>query len=82
MIHIHLGQFGIQSGIKVWELYCKEHGIKKDGTISENVPIENMYRFNCFTESAKGSNENFLLFFDRDYSKEAIGLSFLWKIKL
>ena len=57
---MHLGQFGIHSGKCVWQLYCKEHGIEIDGTISESGPIENIYRFNCFTECNEGGNDDFM----------------------
>ncbi|XP_066920350.1 tubulin alpha-1C chain-like [Clytia hemisphaerica] len=34
-ISIHLGQAGIQMGNACWELYCLEHGLQPDGTMSE-----------------------------------------------
>uniref|UniRef100_A0A8C2Y6H0 Tubulin alpha chain n=1 Tax=Coturnix japonica TaxID=93934 RepID=A0A8C2Y6H0_COTJA len=33
-ISIHIGQAGVQMGNSCWELYCLEHGIESDGTIS------------------------------------------------
>ena len=34
VISIHVGQAGVQMGNSCWELYCMEHGIKPDGTVS------------------------------------------------
>jgi tubulin alpha len=34
VISIHIGQAGVQIGNSCWELYCLEHGIKPDGSIS------------------------------------------------
>jgi tubulin alpha len=34
VISLHIGQAGIQVGNACWELYCLEHGINYDGTIS------------------------------------------------
>jgi len=34
VISIHIGQAGVQVGNACWELYCLEHGIKPDGTLS------------------------------------------------
>lgn len=33
-ISVHIGQAGVQMGNSCWELYCLEHGIQPDGTIS------------------------------------------------
>ncbi|GAM26554.1 hypothetical protein SAMD00019534_097290 [Acytostelium subglobosum LB1] len=35
IISIHIGQAGVQLGNACWELYCMEHGIGKDGVVSE-----------------------------------------------
>jgi len=32
-----VGQAGVQIGNSCWELYCKEHGLKMDGMLSEEV---------------------------------------------
>ncbi|XP_055592930.1 tubulin alpha-4 chain-like [Uranotaenia lowii] len=32
-ISLHVGQAGIQLGNSIWELYCLEHGINRDGTV-------------------------------------------------
>lgn len=34
-ISIHLGQAGIQTASTTWELYCLEHGIKKNGALDD-----------------------------------------------
>jgi len=34
VISVHVGQAGVQIGNACWELYCLEHGILPDGTIS------------------------------------------------
>lgn len=38
-ISIHLGQAGIQTGNQCWELYCLEHGIQPDGTMSADKTV-------------------------------------------
>ena len=35
VISIHVGQAGVQMGNSCWELYCMEHGITPDGTVSK-----------------------------------------------
>lgn len=35
-VSIHIGQAGIQTANTTWELYCLEHGIKKDGLLAEH----------------------------------------------
>ena len=34
IISLHVGQAGVQVGNACWELYCLEHGISPDGTLS------------------------------------------------
>ncbi|XP_068020540.1 tubulin alpha chain-like [Melanerpes formicivorus] len=41
-ISVHIGQAGVQIGNSCWELYCLEHGIKPDGTISPNASSEQL----------------------------------------
>lgn len=36
VISVHIGQAGVQMGSACWELYCLEHGINPDGSISED----------------------------------------------
>ena len=38
-ISIHIGQAGVQMGNACWELFCLEHGIQPDGTVSSNVTV-------------------------------------------
>ena len=38
-ISIHLGQAGIQVGNNCWELYCLEHGIEPDGTMTSDDTV-------------------------------------------
>jgi len=38
IISIHLGQAGVQIGNACWELYCLEHGIQPDGTVTGDRP--------------------------------------------
>jgi len=35
-ISVHVGQAGVQIGNACWELYCLEHGIELDGTLSKD----------------------------------------------
>ncbi|EQB60848.1 tubulin alpha chain [Vairimorpha apis BRL 01] len=37
IISVHVGQAGVQIGNSCWELYCKEHGILPDGTLSPDA---------------------------------------------
>jgi hypothetical protein len=39
-ISIHLGQAGIQTGNQCWELYCLEHGIMPDGTLTTTDSVK------------------------------------------
>lgn len=34
VIHIHIGQAGVQVANACWELYCLEHGIRPDGIVA------------------------------------------------
>jgi tubulin alpha len=36
VLSLHIGQAGIQVGNACWELYCLEHGINPDGSVSYN----------------------------------------------
>lgn len=54
VISIHIGQAGVQIGNACWELYCREHGINKDGSQSENfVDDESCQSFFYRTSSNK-----------------------------
>lgn len=39
-ISVHIGQAGVQMGNTTWELYCLEHGIQPDGTVSTTAGAE------------------------------------------
>jgi len=39
LVSIHVGQAGIQTGNACWELYCLEHGINNNGSMSEGTEI-------------------------------------------
>jgi len=47
VLTINVGQCGIQMGSTVWEQYCAEHGIKKDGS---NPETGDDGTFQCFFE--------------------------------
>lgn len=34
IVHIHIGQAGVQVANACWELYCLEHGIRPDGILA------------------------------------------------
>lgn len=53
-ISIHIGQSGCQLASTVWELYCKEHGIKCDGSIQEEVGDDDNCFHTFFGESQTG----------------------------
>jgi tubulin alpha len=54
-ISIHIGQAGVQMANATWELYCLEHGIEKDGCLSESRVGDDDSSFNTFfSESQTG----------------------------
>ena len=56
MINIHVGQAGVQMGNAVWELYCLEHGIDKDGKMpsDSSVGVEDDSFNTHFSETGSG----------------------------
>eukprot|EP00121_Abeoforma_whisleri_P001775 Awhi_evm1s1586 len=52
VVSIHVGQAGVQIGNACWELYCLEHGIKPDGSMSERTHNEAQDTF--FSETSAG----------------------------
>ncbi len=48
-ISIHIGQAGVQIGNTCWELYCLEHGIQKNGCLSDTFLLFCNY-FNTKTQ--------------------------------
>jgi tubulin alpha len=58
VIHIHIGQAGIQSGNAAWELYCLEHGIQPNGQMPSDKTIggeEDVFNA-FFSETGKGKH--------------------------
>jgi tubulin alpha len=54
-VSIHIGQAGVQTANTTWELYCLEHGINKDGTISDKKVGDDDSCFHTFfAESSTG----------------------------
>lgn len=37
IVSLHIGQAGIQIGNACWELYCREHNIRPDGSLAEDA---------------------------------------------
>jgi len=53
IISIHIGQAGVQTGNACWELFCLEHGIKPDGTMSVEASGDNSFQ-TFFNETGRG----------------------------
>jgi len=53
IISLHIGQAGVQTGNACWELYCLEHGIKPDGTLS-NANNDDQGFQTFFSETGSG----------------------------
>jgi len=53
-VSIHLGQAGVQLGNTTWELYCLEHGIRKDGSLQEEWNDDDNCFNTFFAESQTG----------------------------
>eukprot|EP01087_Luapelamoeba_hula_P004263 TRINITY_DN1419_c0_g1_i1.p1 TRINITY_DN1419_c0_g1~~TRINITY_DN1419_c0_g1_i1.p1 ORF type:complete len:460 (-),score=80.96 TRINITY_DN1419_c0_g1_i1:203-1582(-) len=70
VISLHVGQAGVQVGTSCWELYCLEHGINPDGTLSEerkksNKPVS----FDTFfSETGSGKYVPRAVYFDLEPS--------------
>ncbi|KYR02696.1 Tubulin alpha-1B chain [Tieghemostelium lacteum] len=61
IISIHVGQAGLQAGISAWELYCLEHGIDVDGTMKEEVKINNKKNdISCEAFFSEGTNNKYV----------------------
>lgn len=55
-ISLHIGQAGVQTANTTWELYCLEHGIKKDGSLGDDLIGDADNCFNTFfAESQAGT---------------------------
>jgi tubulin alpha len=67
ILSVHVGQAGIQVGESVWELYCAEHGISKDGSLeSKNADETSFSTF--FSEVGGGKYVPRSLFIDLEPS--------------
>jgi len=66
VISIHLGQAGVQIGNACWELYCLEHGIRPDGTLSsgERGSMEDDAFNTFFSQTSAGKNVPRAVFLD------------------
>lgn len=53
IIHIHIGQAGVQIANACWELYCLEHGIRTDGILAFANDDENYQAFFSHTGAGK-----------------------------
>jgi len=51
VISIHVGQAGVQIGNSCWELYCLEHGLNPDGTLSADSVSASDDSFSTFFSS-------------------------------
>lgn len=64
-ISVHIGQAGVQIGNSCWELYCLEHGINPDGTVSgENTSLVDSSFGTFFSETGAGKYVPRALFID------------------
>jgi len=60
IITVHVGQAGVQSGNACWELFCLEHGIKPDGTMTGEH------------KSSENGNDSFSTFFSETGSGKRV----------
>lgn len=73
VITLHLGQAGCQVGQKVWELFCCEHGITKDGRMADGGELEDNTYESFFNATSEGQHVPRAVFADTDpRSREAI----------
>lgn len=55
MLHLHVGQAGVQLGNSAWELYCLEHGLGPDGRPDPDSKVTDVgQRHVFFTEARAG----------------------------
>ena len=59
-ISIHVGQAGVQMGNACWELYCLEHGIQPDGTMSEDEVEDDRQNDSCETFFAETGRKKYV----------------------
>ncbi|KAJ8103220.1 Tubulin/FtsZ, GTPase domain-containing protein [Lipomyces tetrasporus] len=66
IVHLHIGQAGVQLGNAAWELYLLEHGIQPDGYLSKGAhQTPGLEAF--FAETARGRYVPRSVFVDLDY---------------
>ncbi|KAL6908664.1 Tubulin/FtsZ, GTPase domain-containing protein [Trichoderma evansii] len=70
ILHLHVGQAGVQLGNAAWELYCLEHGLGLDGRVDPNASEDTDYGSwdTFFTETAGGKHVPRSIFVDLDPS--------------
>ncbi|KAL5612347.1 hypothetical protein BROUX41_000121 [Berkeleyomyces rouxiae] len=70
ILHLHLGQAGVQLGNSAWELYLLEHGLGRDGRPDPNIKdVEDSGSYETFfTETGSGKYVPRALFVDLDPS--------------
>jgi len=70
VISLHIGQAGVQVGTSCWELYCLEHGINPDGTLSaDKTRKDRPLAFDTFfSETGQGKYVPRAVYFDLEPS--------------
>ena len=72
IVNIHVGQAGVRMGHACWELFCREHNIQLDGTVSENgfqeLSADNTMYSSFFSGDSKGNYRPRSLFVDLEPS--------------
>ena len=68
IIHIHIGQCGVQLGSALWEQHIAEHGVEHDGSLSTTKPFEKSENQinKLFYETKEGKYHARSLFVDAD----------------
>jgi len=64
IIHIHIGQCGVQVGSALWERLALEHGIASDGSLTESSDGSKLHKL--FSETKEGIFKTRSLFIDAD----------------
>jgi len=66
IISLHIGQGGVNLGNACWELFCLEHNIQPDGTLSPEKTHNNDILETMFSENPSGSYTPRSIFIDSD----------------
>lgn len=68
VITLHIGQAGCQGGLRLWELFCEEHGILADGTRHQEGEIDqdDMHFASFFNDTHSGQYVPRSIFVDTD----------------